>query len=57
MSWSALFLCGLLRRAIGLRNGLERVMCFNCGWKWSFGQVGEKMGRIFEQDEVVEFFE
>ena len=41
----------------GLRNGLEQMMCFNCWWKWLFGHVGKKMGRIFEQDEVIEFFE
>ena len=25
------------------------MMCFNCGWKWSFGQVGEKMGKFIEE--------
>ena len=41
----------------GLRNGLEQMMCFNCGWKESFRQFYGKMRRIFEQDEVVEIFE
>ena len=41
----------------GWRNRLEQMMCFNYWWKGLFGQFCGKMGRIFEKDEVVEFFE
>ena len=52
-----LFFCADCLATDGSRNGLEQMMCFNCGWKESFRQFYGKIGRFFEQDEVVEIFE